>query len=156
MMMLGAAKPLTSQEIEELGKIPEQLDNMLHSMTVLPGTLSIFGNNFMISLLGFLPFAGPVFNAYAAYNSGVISEAFMLRAHWQGPPFLLTLKLFVFPFCWMEFIAYSLAFSESIWLSWRIIKGKAKSELLKLLILVLVCAAILLAAAFIEMEILTM
>jgi glucan phosphoethanolaminetransferase (alkaline phosphatase superfamily) len=53
----------------------------------------------------------------------------------------------------MEFIAYSIAFSESIWLVWSIRKHRFKHELVNALILLLTCLVILLVAAFLEMAI---
>jgi hypothetical protein len=66
------------------------------------------------------------------------------------PPILILLSLFFLPDTWLEFIAYATAFGASIWLFWRIIKGAAKRELKRTGMFILICAGLLLAAAFIE------
>jgi len=147
----GTLTPLTLEEAKDLSKDLEQTQGDIMNMTVLSGTLLIFRNNFMISLLMFIPFFGPFFGGYVTHNTGVVIAAESLTSPSPVPPTLVLLVLFVFPFTWMEFIVYSLAFSESLWLSWSLIKHKGREELLTTLILILVCLLVLLAAAFIEM-----
>jgi hypothetical protein len=71
------------------------------------------------------------------------------------PPIIIFLFLFAFPFTWLEFLAYSAAFAESIWLTWRIIQHKSKRELVNTCIFISICAVMLLIAAIIEIAIIS-
>ena len=71
------------------------------------------------------------------------------------PPIIIFLFLFAFPFTWLEFLAYSAAFAESVWLTWRIIQHKGKKELVNTCILISICAVMLLTAAIVEMAIIS-
>jgi hypothetical protein len=102
----------------------------------------------LICLISFIPVAGPIFGCYALYNTGVYTAAYSL-AHGL-PPVIVLLFLFIFPDTWLEFLAYSIALSESFLLIWRIINGRGERELVNLGILVLFCAALLALGAVIE------
>ncbi len=148
--------PLTPEEAHDLSKNLEQTQGNIRNMSVLEGTMLIFKNNVMIDLLMFVPFFGPFFGVLVTYNTGVSISAESITTSSSVSPILILFFLFLFPFTWMEFIAYSIAFSESIWLVWRLVKRKGKEELLTTLILVLTCLLLLLAAAFIEMALITL
>ena len=147
----GTLTPLTKEEADALNKDIQDVQGNIVNMTVLSGTMAIFNNNFLISLLMFIPFFGPLFGGYVTYNTGMVIAAETMNLTEQVSPTLTFLILLILPFAWMEFIAYSLAFSESLWLSWCVIKRKSREELLTTLMLILVCLLILLAAAVIEM-----
>lgn len=149
----GVLTPLSQGEAHDLSRSLEETQVSLENMTLLPGSLFIFRNNFLIDLIMFVPFAGPFFGMYVMHNTGLVIAAESIMAPTQPPPLLVLLLLFIFPFTWMEFLAYSIAFSESIWLAWRLIQRKGKTELVNALILILTCLAILMAAAFVEMAI---
>lgn len=68
----------------------------------------------------------------------------------QFPALLVLLSLFILPHTWLEFIAYATAFAAGIWLFWRIIRGGGKRELKRTGMFILICAGLLLLAAFIE------
>ena len=71
------------------------------------------------------------------------------------PPIIVFLLLFAFPFTWLEFLAYSIAFAQSVWLTWRIIQHKGKKELVNTCVLISICAVMLLIAAIVEMAIIS-
>jgi hypothetical protein len=147
----GVLTPLSQEEAQDLNKSLEQTQVSLENMTLLSGSLFIFRNNFLIDLIMFVPFAGPFFGMYVMHNTGLAIAAQSTMATTNPPPLLVLLLLFIFPFTWMEFLADSIAFSESIWLTWRLIQRKGKGELVNALILILACLAILMTAAFVEM-----
>lgn len=108
----------------------------------------IYGNNFMITMIMFIPFVGPFFGLYVMYNTGVVLEAEAI-AH-NVPPAAYILNVFLTPIGWMEFAAYSTAIAASVWLSARIVQGTGRHELVNTAKFIAVCAIILLASAVIE------
>lgn len=146
----GVATSLSAQEAESLSRGIEQTRQDVQNMTIVGGALAIFTNNFPLSLVMFVPFLGPLFSIFVMYNTGLVINAESITARPPLPGILVLLLLFVFPHTWMEFVAYSIAFSESIWLSRRIIQRKFKSELPNTLQFILIVLLILLAAAFVE------
>jgi hypothetical protein len=146
--LAGSLTPLRGEEISTKNNELEQLQANIKDMDVLHRAASIFQNNIVICLISFIPVAGPIFGYYTLYNTGVYIAAESL-AH-NLPPIMVLLFLFVFPFTWLEFLAYSTALCESFLLIWRIRKGKGKRELVNLGILISICAALLALAAVIE------
>ena len=148
-VMITVAGTLTPLSHEEASEIEKELEEMRGSVN----TQLIFGNNFMICLTMFVPFAGPIFGSYVLYSTGVVIAATSLT---EGLPSLLVfLFLFAFPFTWLEFLSYSTAFAQSIWLTWRIIQHRGKKELVNTCILISICAVMLLVAAILEMAIIS-
>lgn len=142
----GVLTPLSHEEASEIEKELEEIQENIN-------TQLIFGNNFMICLAMFVPVAGPIFGSYVLYNTGVVIAAASVVEGW--PSLLVFLFLFAFPFTWLEFLAYSAAFAESIWLTWRIIQRKGKKELVNTCMLISICAVMLLTAAIVEMAIIS-
>lgn len=147
----GILTPLSNEEINALGSGLEETQGNIDSLPELQQVSSIFGNNFMICLVGFVPVAGPIFEFYVLYSTGVVLSAYVAyEESIQASPLLLFLLLFIFPFTWLEFLAYSIAIAESFWLVWRIIQHKWKIEIKNACILISICAVMLLVAAIIE------
>ncbi len=144
---VGVLTPLSFEEADSMSKEVEQLRQNISLQF-------IFGNNFMICLLMFVPIAGPIFGFYALYNTGVLIAADSI-AHGLSP-FTSFLLLFILPVAWLEFLAYSTAFAESVWLIWRVIHHNVRRELVNACILISICAVILLAAAIIEIALIVM
>ena len=65
------------------------------------------------------------------------------------------MALLITPVAWLEFAAYSTAMGESIWLLGRLIKRRGVGELKKACILISICAATLVAAAAIEVALIS-
>ena len=144
----GVLTPLSTEEAEEINKEMEQMQESVSNAGAFRGTAFIFGNNFMLCLLFFIPVAGPFFGCYVLYSTGVVIAAESISAS-MHPVFTLLL-LFIFPFTWLEFLVYSAAFAQSVWLTWRIIQHKARRELINTCIMISICAVTLLVAAIIE------
>jgi Stage II sporulation protein M len=149
----GALTPISQQQAEEETNSLNETRQQVLNTSLLAGTLYIFRNNFVISLVTFIPFVGPFFGAMVMYNTGFVIGAETSAESFSLSPVLVLLLLFFYPFTWMEFLVYSIAFSESVGLAWSIIKRRAKNELVTALILILVCMVTLLAAALIEIVI---
>jgi hypothetical protein len=146
--LAGVLTPLQSGEINTRNNELKQLQTNVRNMDVLHRSASIFQNNMLICLVSFIPVVGPIFGYYALYNTGVYIAAESLANN--ASPILVILILFVFPFTWLEFLAYSTALSESFLLIWRTIKGRGTKELVNAGILILICAALLALGAVIE------
>lgn len=147
----GVLTPLTTTEATEINEELKQMQDYVSSADMFRGTTLIFGNNFVLCLSFFIPFIGPLFGFYVLYSTGVVIAAQSIS---EGiNPTLTFMFLFIFPFTWLEFLAYSAAFAQSAWLSWRIIKRNWKRELVNTCIIISICAITLLVAAAIEMAI---
>lgn len=155
----GVLTPLTEQEIDNLGEELEEtytfIKSLSENLSEFQQISFIFGNNLMICLVGFAPIIGPVFEGYVLYSTGVSITAYAAYKHVQTSPVLLLFSLFLFPFTWLEFLAYSTAIAESFWLTWRIIQRKGRREIKNSCILISICAVMLLVAAIIEVAILS-
>jgi uncharacterized membrane protein SpoIIM required for sporulation len=148
-IIITVAGILTPLSHEEASKIEKELEGIQENVNVQ----LIFGNNLMICLAMFVPIAGPIFGSYVLHNTGIVIAAMSVT---EGlPPILVFALLFVFPFTWLEFLAYSIAFAQSVWLTWRIIQRKGKKELVNMCILISICAVMLLVAAIVEMAIIS-
>jgi uncharacterized membrane protein SpoIIM required for sporulation len=146
----GTVTPLSSEDAASLGRGLEDTQNKVESLTPDQKASFIFGNNFMICLIGFVPVFGPIFEGYVLYSTGVVLNAYATYKQAQVSPTLLFFSLFLFPFTWLEFLAYSIAIAGSFWLTWRIIKRKFRMEIKNTCILMSMSAVILLTAAIIE------
>jgi len=146
----GVLTPLTTEEVNILGEDLSKTQKTVENLQEMPQISFIFGNNLMICLIGFTPLVGPAFEYYVLYSTGVVISAYSSYEQIQVNPLLLFFLLFLFPFTWLEFIAYSTAIAGSVWLTWRIINRKGRREIKNTCILISVCAVMLVAAAIIE------
>jgi hypothetical protein len=108
----------------------------------------IFGNNFFLTMLFFIPFVGPIVGFIAFYNTGVVLEAEAIAQHL--PPTLTWFAQFLLPVVWLEFVSYSIAIAGSVWLSARIFHRGFKHELVNTAKFISICAVLLLISAVIE------
>jgi len=139
---LGAATPVTQAEAEEI------YEEFLESSKYVSTAQFIFGNNFLHCFLMFIPAVGPPYGLYVMYNTGIMLK---LLAVAQGiDVFVALLGIFLFPFAWMEYVAYALAMSQSVSLLRKVLRREAKPELVRTCVWVTVCAVILLVAAVME------
>lgn len=147
----GVSTPLTMGEASEINEELGKMQEYVSTVDLFRGATLIFGNNFVLCLSFFVPFVGPLFGFYVLYSTGVVIAA---QSICNGVnPHIAFLFLFFFPFTWLEFLAYSAAFAESAWLSWRIIKRDWRREIVNACIMISICAVTLLVAAFVEIAI---
>jgi len=139
---LGTTAPVTQAEAEEIYK------EFAESSKYISTAQFIFGNNFLHCLLMFIPAVGPPYGLYVMYNTGIILK--MLAVAQGIDVFVALLGIFIFPFAWMEYVAYALAMSQSVSLLRRFLKREAKSELIRTCVWITLCAIILLVAAVME------
>lgn len=149
----GTITPLSAQQAKSTNQDLNQVRTSVERMSLWEGALSIFENNFVIDLIMFVPIVGQIFGSYALYNTGLAvsaesTDTTVNSMHW--PAILIMLSLFISPHTWLEFIAYATAFAASIWLLWSIVRGGGKREIKRTGVFILICAGLLLLAAFIE------
>ena len=144
MTCVGTLTPLSKQEAEEIN---QDLENLRENISVQ----YIFGNNLLICLVMFIPIVGPIFGLYALYNTGVVIEAQIVAASSTGlSPILVFFVLFLFPFTWLEFISYSTAFAESVWIIRRFTQRLGRREIKNAAVLIAIVTILLLIGAVIE------
>jgi len=146
-MSVGVLTPLSR---EEASSISQELDQLRQNISVQ----FVFGNNFMLCLAIFVPIAGPIFGGYVLYSTGVViaAESITYNIH----PLIGFLSFFILPVIWLELLANSIAFAESVWLTRRMLQHRGKSELGKACILISISAVILLVAAITEIVLILM
>jgi hypothetical protein len=148
-LVVTVAGSLMPVDLQQARQINNEL-NQTVTAAQQNGTLvqSIFSNNFLITLIMFVPVFGPGFGFYVLFSTGAAINAIAIA---QGYPlFLVLFSLVLTPVFWLEFVVYSTALAESIWLFRRILQGRGLRELKNLGILVAVCAGLLFLGAVIE------
>ncbi len=131
---------------------PSEARNMVKSLEEMVSYVAlsvIFGNNFMHCLIMFTPVLGPIYAGYVLYSTGRVFAAFGYVS--KISPNLLFVTTLLLPHAWLEYLAYALAVSQSVWLILMARRHQLRAEMKNLYKMVTVCALILLLAAFIEM-----
>jgi hypothetical protein len=108
----------------------------------------LFGHNFFLTLIMFTPFVGPFFGAFSSFSTGFGIEIIAIAKNTSTAS--LFGYLFLFPHTWLEFFTYSLAMSQSVFLSIAVIRGRFRQELIRTCVIMAVCALVLFFAAFLE------
>lgn len=114
----------------------------------------IFGNNFFICLIMFIPFVGPIFGFFVLFSTGAATSAVAAA---QGFPSLLALfALVITPVFWVEYAAYSTAMAASVWLFRRILQGRGWNEFRNTCLFITLCAVLLAVGAIVETALITL
>ena len=143
--VIGSYVPLSSQDAYTLSNNLNQTLNENRANNTLTGY--IFINNFSICLLMFVPIIGSILGLFLLFNTGLALGAIVST---QGyPVYLGLLSLLITPVFWLEFAAYSIAMTESIWL-FRRLTQKRWRELKWTGIFIGTCAALLAVGAVVE------
>ena len=143
--VIGSYIPISHQDALSISNSLNSTVNTHKSNGSL--TEYIFINNFSIDLVMFIPIIGPIIGFIILGNTGVALGAI---SSVQGyPVWVELLSLILTPVFWLEFIAYSTAIAESIWLTRRLMQRRWL-ELKNTAILIGICAAILIVSAIIE------
>jgi uncharacterized membrane protein SpoIIM required for sporulation len=150
----GTLTPLSASDTKSINSQVDQLRASDENVSLWQGAFSLFENNFRICLIMFIPIAGQIYGSIAFYDTGLGFNAQSMDPTVSNPDHLsgttIFLLNFISPHQTLEYIAYGTAFAASIWLLWSIIKGRARRELKRTGIFILICAGLLLLAAFIE------
>jgi hypothetical protein len=143
---LGMLVPISQEEAERINNNLNQTVNSFSQEGVI--IQFIFGNNFMICLLMFIPIIGPLLGFFALFNTGTVINAIAIAENY--PSVVVLLALFLTPVAWLEYAAYSTAISESIWLIKSFFQKRLKSEFRTACIFISICAILLLIGAIVE------
>lgn len=139
----GSCFPLESEEAETLSRsLGELMEGNLE--------LRIFLNNFLVAIIGHIPFIGSGVMGYIIFYTGRYLG--WLSAQIGIPPALLILFAIIAVYGILEFMGYGVAATESIIMTHRIVYARhaLRKEIRFLLIMVFLSAVFLLAAALIE------
>jgi hypothetical protein len=143
--VIGSLMPTSPQQARDVSNdLNQTVNTMKQSDTLLP---YIFGNNFMICLLMFVPVIGPLLGFYILFNTGTVIGAISTA---EGIPAVVAVAATFIPIGIIEFTAYSTAMAESIWLLRRGLQGRGLHELRNAGLFVLICAVVLLLGATLE------
>ncbi len=146
--VIGTLTPLTASDAQSLN---DELNSTVSSLETNGALLQyIFGNNFEITLIMFIPFIGPIFGLYVLYNTGVAIVAQTIAQSFPLSPTGVFFSLFLTPVAWLEFIAYSTAMAANVWLSYRIVQGRWRHELANTTKFIAICAVLLFVGAIVE------
>jgi hypothetical protein len=143
--IIGSLVPISPQTASQIVKPINQTLNQNRASGTLPQY--IFIDNFGICLRMFIPIFGTVWGFITLFASGYAIGAI---SQVQGfPPLLEILALILTPVFWLEFTAYSIAITESIWLLRRLLQQRW-GELKNTVILIGACAGLLAVGAIVE------
>lgn len=146
---LGTLVPVTKEDANQIYQQVNQTDNVLNEQGAFALTSLIFGNNLLICLLMFVPLIGPLLGLVILFGTGTNIAGLALATN--IPTGLYLFVLLITPHTWLEFVAYAVAMSASVWLFMRIIQGRGWQELKKNTTkFIVVSVLFLVAAAFVE------
>jgi uncharacterized membrane protein SpoIIM required for sporulation len=153
--IITSAGALAQIEFSEADSITQEFQTWQDILGVV-GLQIIFGNNLMHCLFMFIPGVGPFYGFYVLYSTGKVLAALGLMT--GENPLLLFISLFIYPHAWLEYVSYSLAISENLWLIHAARKYQTKgfrNELSTAAKVMAICAILLLIAAIAEMSIIS-
>lgn len=148
-LVITLAGALSSMSTSEAQEISEEVKEMLPS---LMSVSAIFANNLLHCLIMFTPVLGPLYAFYVLYSTGRVLAA--LAIVYEINPGALFGLTFLSPYAWIEYAAYALAISQSVWLILGIAYRRFKAEAKNTAISIAVSTLLLLSAAIIEMALL--
>lgn len=115
-----------------------------------PTALQIFSNNMILCLLFFIPFFGTAFMAFVGYNTGLVLSAVAIVNPQTPTSLVLAFTTLLFPWAWMEIIAYSLASSEGLMVIVSGVRRILRKEAKRFLIIFAIAIILLTVGAIIE------
>ncbi len=150
--MIGAGQPVSTSAATSL------VNGLNASIPYSSGTeavaISIFKNNYTLALFMIIPFAGPVLAAYTSFNTGYVMSAqanvFSQQYNVAFTGIDRFLSIMVTPVFWLEFVCYSAAVLESIYLMRSLFTGNVKKELVRAIVVIASIAIVLFLSAQIE------
>jgi hypothetical protein len=143
-IVVGALQPLSDTEATDIQKNFDQILNQT------PDALFILRNNFGIASLMLIPVLGPVVGVFVLHNTGLAISAVSYSADLPG--ILVFLGLLLLPFSWLEFISYSAAMTQSVFLMLALFQRRGvRKELTRTGLIWAAIFAMLIAGAIIEM-----
>ena len=148
---IGSMLPIDEDEADRISNELNQTVAVLKDQGVL--TQYIFGNNFMICMLMFVPIVGPLAGLFIMFTTGSVVGAIATAGGY--PSVVALVSLFITPVAWLEFAAYATAMGESVWLFRRLLQKRGVGELKKASIFVAISAVLLVVAAIVEVALIS-
>jgi len=144
---LAASTPLSRQDAAQL---EEQVGETLAQD---PTTALIFVNNVRIGLAMLIPVLGPIFGGYVIFQTGLVFAAFGISSGLPG--IALFVASMLFPFFWLEFVAYAAAIGQSIFLLASFWRHRVRFEARRTAVVAGLVALLLFVGAVVEEALLT-
>jgi len=144
-MIIGSSVPLNYDTAVTLHHNLQQ--NLNQSIVDHNLPQDIYINNLLLCLVMFIPLLGAGSGLLILYNTGVGLNAICIVQNQNT--FLGVLDLMASPVFWLEFVAYSIAIAQSIWLFRRILQGRW-DELRWTAVAIVVCVVLLAVGAIVE------
>lgn len=150
--LAGSFMPVDAEQAKQ---ISEKLNQTLTTATESEMLMQyIFGNNFFICLIMFIPVVGPLFGFFVLFSTGAAASAVAAA---QGFPSIIALiALIITPVFWLEYAAYSTAMAMSVWLFRRMLQGRGRQEFRNTCLFITLCAVLLLISAVVETALITL
>jgi hypothetical protein len=159
--LIGTLIPVSDQYAKEINdSLNQTVTTNIANGTLIP---SIFINNFLLCLGMFIPFVGAGFGLFIMFNTGIALGAELrmqtiTAASATIPNITPTTAIIGLVFIGLtfvlEYISYSIAISESVWLFRRLTQRRWR-ELKTTGLLIGVVAALLIAGAIVETWVIT-
>ena len=159
--LIGTLVPISAQDAKQINdSINQTVTTNRANGTLIP---SIFLNNFGLCLAMFIPLAGAAFGLFIMFNTGVAlgaelrtqsASASTAAASSISPTTAVIGLLFIGLTFLLEYVSYSIAISESVWL-FRRLSQKRWSELKITGMLIAMVAALLITGAVVETWVIT-
>ena len=108
-------------------------------------TADIFLNNFKIALRGFIPIIGAIMTAGTSFVTGTVIKSIAEANDVNG--LLVFLAVMSSPVFWLEYVAYTVASTEGVFLAVAFARRKLKAELIWAGLTVAIVAGLLLLGA---------
>jgi hypothetical protein len=159
--LVGTLVPISAQDAKTINDgVNQTVTTNKANGTLIP---SIFLNNFGLCLVMFIPLAGAVFGLFIMFNTGIAlgaelrvqsASASTVSASSLSATTAVLGLLFIGLTFLLEYVSYSIAISESVWLFRRLTQRRF-SEFKITGILIAVVAAFLITGAVVETWVIT-
>ncbi len=145
LIVVLALSSLIPMSNEEAQSILRQLEELFGEDITF---MDIWVNNLFIALLMHIPFIGPGIGGFAIIQTGRVFGALAAQTGISSILFIFLAILAIYGL--IEFIAYGVAFTEGILLSYSIVKRSLRSEIAWIPVSLGISIGLLLAAALLE------
>jgi hypothetical protein len=137
--MVGAGQPVPTSQAT--GLVKSLNASIPYSQGKEAVALSIFKNNYYLALLMDIPLAGPIMATYVSFNTGYMMSAqaivYSSQSNVAFTGMERFLNLMVLPIFWLEFVCYSAAVLESLYLLASLFTKSFRKELFVALLVIL-------------------
>ncbi len=150
--MIGAGQPVPTSQAS--GLVNSLNASIPYSSGKEAIALSIFRNNYYLALLMDIPLAGPVMATYVSFNTGYMMSAQAIvysnqtKIAFTGMDRFLSLM--VLPIFWLEFVCYTAAVLESLYLLVSLFTRRFTKEVFTAIIVIIGITIVLFISAQLE------